>query len=467
MKKTAASLLTALGLLALPAASQAAETVGNDMGHAQGTSSMIYCGEGVPQRTIIADQIPWTIDAPDGQIITKWSAQLANGTQARLRLLRRNGDGTYTGAGTSDAVTATSTGVHTFKTHLPIPAGEYTIGIDLLEGDVGAISDPDNDYRIGYTNPSIDDGSTRSVQTASWELMLGAQAETDFDNDGKGDETEDDCVGTCAGDGGTGGGGGGGGVHRRRLLRHRRPDRPGPRKEEKVEPQGPPFVLDARGLLRPGKQGKKGEFDVFAANDGSGDLDAQIEIRAGRKSLGKASITEMESGDDATVGFRPPAKPRKQLSRQGKAKLSLTATAKHADGTTTPVEQDLTVLAGGARKYDGYYKGSGPIVFVVQGGAIRTVSSEVSAFCPASNRHEPLSIFSADGFPALVKPDGSFAHEASGGGQKLTYKGKFSLTGQSKGYASAYKFSLGVSDSGRYFTDGCTGARNWTAKKTR
>jgi hypothetical protein len=36
----------------------------------------------------------WTIDAPDGQIITKWSAQLANGTQARLRLLRRNGDGT-------------------------------------------------------------------------------------------------------------------------------------------------------------------------------------------------------------------------------------------------------------------------------------------------------------------------------------------------------------------------------------
>ena len=75
MKKTAASLLTVLGLLALPAASQAAETVGNDMGRAQGNSSMIYCGEGVPQCTIIADQIPWTIDAPDEQIITKWSAQ--------------------------------------------------------------------------------------------------------------------------------------------------------------------------------------------------------------------------------------------------------------------------------------------------------------------------------------------------------------------------------------------------------
>jgi hypothetical protein len=307
----------------------------------------------------------------------------------------------------------------------------------------------------------IDDGSTRSVQTAAWELMLGAQPETDHDDDGKGDETEDDCVGTCTGDNGEGGSTGGRSSGTGDLTG------PGPRRQEKIEPKGPPFVLDTRGLLRPGKQGKKGEFDVFAANDGSGDLDAQIEIRAGRRSLGRASITEMESGDDAAVGFRLPAKLRRQLVRKGKVKLSVTATANHGDGTTTPVKQDLTVLAGGARKYDGSYKGPGPIVFVVQGGAIRTVSSEVNAFCPASNRHESLSIFSVDGFPALVKPDGSFTHEGSGGGQKMTYKGKLSLTGQSKGYASAYKFSLGVSDGGRYFTDGCTGARSWTATKSR
>src|SRR5688572_14175907 len=201
MKKTAASLLSAAALLAVPAIGQAAETVGNDLAHAPGNQSMIFCGEGVPQCTIIADQVPWTIDAPDDQIITRWSAQLASGTQARLRLLKRNSNGTYTGAGTSDAITATSTGIHHFTTHIPIPAGDYTIGIDLLEGDIGAIPDPDNDYRIAFTNPVIDDGSTRSVQTAAWELMLGARSETDHDNDGKGDETEDDCVGTCTGDG--------------------------------------------------------------------------------------------------------------------------------------------------------------------------------------------------------------------------------------------------------------------------
>ena len=107
-------------------------------------------------------------------------------------------------------------------------------------------------------------------------------------------------------------------------------------------------------------------------------------------------------------------------------------------------------------------------MFVVQGGAIRTVSSEVNAFCPTSNRHESLSIFSIDGFPALVKPDGSFAHEGSGGGQHMTYKGKLSVDRPEQGLrARPTSFSLGVSDGGRYFTDGCTGARNWTAKKTR
>ena len=53
------------------------------------------------------------------------------------------------------------------------------------------------------------------------------------------------------------------------------------------------------------------------------------------------------------------------------------------------------------------------------------------------------------------------------GGQALKYNGKLSLKGKSKGYASAYRFELGVGDGGRYFTDGCTGAINLTAVKTR
>jgi hypothetical protein len=476
-KSTAASLLAAAaGLLAVPATGHAAETVGSDLSHASGNDHTIYCGA-TPQDTwpctLVADRIPWTVEAPDDHIITSWSAQLEDGAQARLRLLRRNDDGTYTGAGTSDAVTATRDGVATFKTHIPVPAGDYTIGIDLLEGNVGAIPDPDDDHRIGFTDPPIADGATRTVDTASYELLVGARAETDFDSDGKGDETEDDCVWDC-GTGGGGGGGGdaGGGATPESSGGAGSPDTydlrgPGPRQEEKVPPKGPPFVVDTRGLLRPAKEGRQGWFEVFAANDGSGDLDASFELRQGRRIVGKKQITELESGDDTTVKFRLSAKQRRQLAKKGKVKLALTATAKHEDGTTTPVRQDLTVLAGGAKKYDGSYRGPGPIVFVVQGGAIRTVSSQVNAFCPRTNRHQQLSIFSIDGFPALVKPDGSFAHEGNGGGQALKYNGKLSLKGQSKGYASAYRFELGVGDGGRYFTDGCTGAINWTATRTR
>lgn len=475
MKKTAASLLTALGLLAVPAASHAAETVGNDLAHAQGNQHTLFCGDDTQTWpcTLVLNRVPWTVDAPDDHILTSWSAQLTTGTQARLRLLRRNNDGSYTGAGTSDAITASSTGVHTFKTHIPVPAGDYTIGLDLLEGNVGAIADPDGNYEIGFTDPPIDDGATRSVQAAGWELLVGAKAEPDHDGNGKGDETEEDSGGDPGG-GDTGGGGGGGGADTGGggyagggASGTGDLSGPGPRKEEQVEPKGPPFVVDTRGLLRPDKEGRQGVFEVFAENEGSGELDATFEVRAGRRSLGKKRLTELESGDEETVKFKLPAKLRKQLMRKGQVKLALTATATHADGTTTPVRQDLTVIAGGARKYDGTYKGPGPIVLVVQGGAIRTVSSEVFAFCPRTNRHESLSVFSIDGFPALVKPDGSFSHEGSGGGQHMTYKGKLSLKGTSKGYASAYKFSLGVGDGGRYFTDGCTGARNWTARKTR
>ena len=463
------------GLLAVPAIGQAAETVGNDLAHAPGNQSMIFCGEGVPQCTIIADQIPWTIDAPDDQIITRWSAQLANGTQARLRLLRRNSNGTYTGAGTSDAITATSTGVHTSRPTSRCPPATTRSASTCSRATSARSPTPTTTTTSPSPNPVIDDGSTRRVQAAAWELHARRPGRDRPQQQRQGRRDR----GRLRRE-----------LHRRRRRRrrrrwrHRRRDGrrlvhrrrlvgtgdltgPGGRPEEKVEPKGPPFVVDTRALLRPGKQGKKGEFDIYAENDGSGDLDATFEIRAGRKVIGKASVTEMESGDDAAVGFKLPAELRKSSCARARSSSRWSRPPSTPTAATTPVKQDLTVLSGGARKYDGYYKGPGPIVFVVQGGAIRTVSSEVNAFCPRTNRHESLSIFSIDGFPALVKPDGSFSHEGSGGGQHMTYKGKLSVGGTSKGYASAYKFSLGVSDGGKYFTDGCTGARNWTAKKTR
>ena len=473
-KKTSVSLLAAVAcLLSVPAASQAAETIGSDLSRAPGNDSL-YCGTTPTDRwpcTLISDRQPWEVEIPDEHIITKWTAQLTSGAQVRFRVFKRNADGTFTGAGSSDAVTATRTGVQSFRTHLPVPAGDYTIGLDVLDGTVGA--HVDEGFDLAFTDSPIEDGATRAANITKYELLLNAAAESDYDGDGKGDETEDDCTGSDCDDDGKD-------DPRDDGDQRGRDDDgvppftprgdeyvPTPRKPDTPEVKGPPFTVDTRALLRPDAEGRKGVFELFAENTGSGDASATFEVRAGSKVIGKQRITELESGDDATVKFRLAKKQLKALRRKGKLKLALNATATHADGKTTPIKQDLTVLPGGAKKFDGSYKGPGPIVFVVQGGAIRTVSSEVNAFCPKTNRHQSLSIFAIDGFPALVKPDGSFAADGNGGGQALKYNGKLSLKGKSKGYASAYRFELGVSDGGRYFTDGCTGAINWTAVKTK
>jgi hypothetical protein len=478
-KRTTVSLL-AVAALAGPAAAQAATPVGSDMGRAAGNDHTLYCGSTPTDTwpcTLVADRQPWEVDAPDEHVITTWRAQLTSGTQARLRLLRRNGDGSFTGVATSDAVTAPSDGVHEFRTHLEVPAGDYTIGLDLLAGNVGAVEDSENGYVLGFTDPPLADGATGTMGSAPYELLVQAGAETDHDRDGKGDETEDDCLWECPGGGspdpggpvgpsGPGSGGakqnaGGGAVpHLGGSLAG-----PGPAKEPET-PKTAPFTIDPRGLLRPGAEGRAGTFEVFAENTGSGDATATFEIRAGGKLIASRTFTKIESGDEVVPRFKLPKGQLRRLRAKGRLKLALSAVATHTSGST-PIRQDLTVLAGGAGKYDGTYKGPGPITFVVEGGAVRTVSSQVNAFCPRTNRHQQLSIFSIDGFPALVKPDGSFSADGRAGGQALKYHGRLSLRGTSKGYASAYRFELGVSDGGRYFTDGCTGALNWTARRTR
>lgn len=468
MTKSLIVSLLAAAALAVPAAADAAITVGGEMSRAPGNEDTLYCGTS-PQSTfpctLIADRQPWTVDAPDDHIITSWQAQLRSGAQARLRVLRRDGNGAFTAVASSDVVTAASDGVHVFKTHVVVPAGDYTIGIDLLKGHVGAIED--ERFEMGFTDPPIADGEAKSVGTAPYALMVNASAESDYDGDGLGDVTEDDCWGPCS-DGGADPGPAPGqttpGAPAPTLGGSLAG--PGPAKEPET-PKTAPFTVDTRGLLRPDAEGRKGTFEVFAENTGSGDATAKFEVRAGRKLVGTQTVTGIESGDEATPKFTLSRAQLQQLRRKGKLKLALSVTVTHADGKATPIRQDLTVLTGGAKKYDGTYKGPGPITFVIQGGAVRTVSSQVNAFCPRSNRHQQLSIFSIDGFPALVKPDGSFSADGRAGGQALKYNGKLSLTGRSKGYASAYRFELGVSDGGKYFTDGCTGALNWTATRTR
>ena len=225
--------------------------------------------------------IPWTVDAPDDHIITTWSAQLTNGTQARLRLLRRNGDGTLhrrrherrdhrdehrrphlqDAPRRSRPATTRSASTCSRATSARSPTPTTTT----------ASASP--------TRPSTTARRGRS-STAAYELMLGAQAESDYDNDGKGDETEDDCV--VASCGGGGGGDAAAAAAGRRItpaaapsLRHAATcSAPARARRRRSSPRARPSSSTPAASCGPARRARQGEFDVFAANDGSGDLDA-------------------------------------------------------------------------------------------------------------------------------------------------------------------------------------------------
>jgi hypothetical protein len=90
----------------------------------------------------------------------------------------------------------------------------------------------------------------------------------------------------------------------------------------------------------------------------------------------------------------------------------------------------------------------------------------VLGFCPETNRQQSLNIFTVGGFPALVRRDGTFDLTGNAVSQSNTYRGKLSLNGTGRGYASAFKTHMNMSSGGRLILEGCTGATNWTVKKS-
>lgn len=67
--------------------------------------------------------------SPVNGTVVRWRVKDAEGGPFRLRILRPNGSGAYTAAGTSNPATPAGTGLQTFTANLPIHAGEL-IGVD-------------------------------------------------------------------------------------------------------------------------------------------------------------------------------------------------------------------------------------------------------------------------------------------------------------------------------------------------
>ena len=454
-RRLCAVAVAAAALLVLPAAASA-DTAGSDFGR-EGESSPINCTDdsGQVPCTLAQDDLGWSIEVPENTIVTSWKAKLTAGTQARLHVLRRNGDGTYTSAGKSGAVTAAG-GIQDFTTHIPVGSGSHTIAVDVLSGGIAAVEDT-NTEMVAF-DPPLGDGETRGGDSYGYELMLSARAEHDFDGDGLGDDTEDPCpFNTCPGGGGDDGSGddgddytpptgdGGGGSN----------------------PKGPAFTIDERSILRPGAAGNTGYIAVYVENTGETDLKGKLSVKVGRKSIGTTSV-DLEWGDDYSYGaFKLSRADKRKLMRKGKLGAVATAKLRGEDGKQITVTKRLRVISGGATKFDGTYRGPGPVVFVVDRGVIVGITATMNTYCIKQKNFQHRQMMTAPGFPTLVKPDGSFSGKGSISTDTVKYYGKFKLRGTSKGYMSLFHTELRSNYEGKLDPDTCYDAKNWKIKKAR
>jgi hypothetical protein len=125
--------------------------------------------------------------------VTSWRADLAPGTRARLRIVKRDGS-SVTARAASDWVTADG-GAQSFKTHLAVTEYGARIAVDVQGGGLRAAAD--DEHGVLRIEPALGDGETRAGTRSAHEPFIQATTEPDADGDGRGDVTEDDCVYGC------------------------------------------------------------------------------------------------------------------------------------------------------------------------------------------------------------------------------------------------------------------------------
>lgn len=195
----AALVSAALGAaLALPPASPAAVTVGEDMTLDRGKLAGDSCfGPGVA-NTFASTAVPpgRLVASPLDGVVVRWSAWVdGQPASVKFRVLRPVGGGQFTGVGAS-APTPSYVGVGTFDSRIPIKAGDH-IGVDL---PCTGASYMQVHYFVGAHTaiwaPTLADGAgplASNFEDPNYSVMVSADVEPDADGDGYGDETQDQC----------------------------------------------------------------------------------------------------------------------------------------------------------------------------------------------------------------------------------------------------------------------------------
>jgi hypothetical protein len=200
--------------LAASSASLAAVTIGEDT--TLTPTNGAGCAHADPGQVCTYAQIQHpdrSYAAPSDGVIVRWRVRGDSGRrQFTLRVLRPNGDGTFTGAGTSEPKTVVPNVENVFEARMPISQGDF-IGVDVPNDDITCEPDgctppirPSLAVRpvagaISYVwSHRLQDGQTRvptGVLANDLALLYNADIEADCDSDGFGDETQDPDTSSC------------------------------------------------------------------------------------------------------------------------------------------------------------------------------------------------------------------------------------------------------------------------------
>ncbi len=190
--RAAATLVAALGLLAVPAGSSAATTIGSDLAP-DATANIPECGGLCTYGQIsLANQVPGGLVSPTDGVVVRWRLKAGSvGGTVSLRVLRQSGAGSYQGVGRS-APEVVQGELNTWSTRLPIRAGDR-LGID--NASQGLYFGGSSGLTFHWM-PALGEGESRErTGSKGYQLLLNADVEPDADRDAFGDETQDQCPG--------------------------------------------------------------------------------------------------------------------------------------------------------------------------------------------------------------------------------------------------------------------------------
>jgi len=279
-------------MLAVPAVSRAAVTIGSDL-----SPEVMFAGtcDGAVPCTVTNTALPGRqIVSPNDGVVVRWRVRVDTGVDpetGRLKVIRPAGGGTYTSVNTS-ATRTFPNGLPpttlTSPTRQAIAAGDR-IALDL-ERSTAVLAASQAGVTVARWQPPLADGGVARLPTTTFadstEVLFNADVEPDADCDGFGDETQDPSVsGGCV------------------------PPPPG---------GSPPSSEFSFGNVKRNK--KNGTAKLTIEVPGSGDL----ELLASNKL--KATNKRAQAAGEVKLAIKPKRKAKKKLAKKGRAKVKAEVT---------------------------------------------------------------------------------------------------------------------------------------------